>query len=97
MKAIQGSIHAIDNERRRNENNLNNLNRLRDKYGADEKSNSAQHKLRNQYKTCMNDALQEENLIRDALAKILEIRNVRNERRIQVSINGVLSVICNIG
>lgn len=92
MRAIQGSIHAIDYERRRNENNLNNLNRLRDKYGADEKSNSALHKLRNQYKICMNDALQEENLIRDALAKVLEIRNVRNERRIQVSINGVLSV-----
>lgn len=34
----------------------------------------------------MNDAVQEENLIREALAKILEIRNIRNERRIQVSI-----------
>lgn len=61
------------------------MNRLRDKYGSDEKSNSAQHKLRSQYKTCMNDAAQEENLIRDALAKIHEIRNIRNERRIQVS------------
>lgn len=85
MTAIQGLIHAIDNERRRNENNLNNLNRLQEKYGSDEKSNSAQHKLRSQYKTCMNDAIQEESLIRDALAKIQEIRNIRNERRIQVT------------
>lgn len=84
LTSIQGLIHAIDNERRRNENNLNNLNRLQEKYGADEKSNSAQHKLRSQYKMCMNDAIQEENFIRDALAKIQEIRNIRNERRIQV-------------
>lgn len=84
MTAIQGLIHAIDNERRRNETNLNNLTRLQDKYGPDERSNSAQHKLRNQYKTCMSDAIQEENLIRDALTKIQEIRNIRNERRIQV-------------
>lgn len=79
---IQGLIHAIDNERRRNENNLNNLNRLAEKYGLDEKY-SAQQKLRSQYKTCMNDAIQEESLIRDALSKIQEIRNIRNERRIQ--------------
>ncbi|XP_031623703.1 SAGA-associated factor 29 [Contarinia nasturtii] len=79
LTAIQGLVHAIDNERRRNENNLNNLTRLQDKYGSD----SAQHKLRSQYKTCMNDAIQEESLIRDALAKIQEIRNIRNERRIQ--------------
>lgn len=82
LTEIQGLIHGIDNERRRNETNLNNLNRLQDKYGSDEKY-SAQHKLRNQYKTCMNDAIQEESLIRDALAKIQEIRNIRNERRIQ--------------
>lgn len=96
MKAIQGCIHGIDNERRRNENNLNSLSRLLDKYGSDEKS-SAQHKLRNQYKTCMNDAVQEENLIRDALAKILEIRNIRNERRIQVSDSNktISEQICN--
>lgn len=84
MKGIQGLIHDIDNERRRSETNLNNLYRLQEKYGPDEKSNSAQHKLRSQYKICMNDAVQEENVLRQALAKILEIRNIRNERRIQV-------------
>lgn len=95
MTAIQGHIHAIDSERRRNENNLNNLTRLQDKYGLDEKSNSAQHKLRSQYKLCMNDAIQEENLIRDALAKIQEIRNIRNERRIQVK-KLINSIKCDI-
>lgn len=85
LKAIQVLIHDIDNERRRNETNLNNLYRLQEKYGSDEKSNSAQHKLRSQYKICMNDAVQEENVLRQALANILEIRNIRNERRIQVN------------
>lgn len=35
----------------------------------------------------MNDAIQEESLLRDALGKIQEIRNIRNERRIQVKSN----------
>lgn len=83
--AIQGLIHTIDNDRRRNETNLNNLYRLQDKYAADEKSNTAQHKLRNQLKVCMNDAQQEENVLRQALAKIQEIQTIRNERRIQVN------------
>lgn len=35
------------------------------------------------YKIGMNDAAQEESLIRQALGKIQEIRNIRNEHRIQ--------------
>lgn len=35
------------------------------------------------YKIGMNDAAQEESLIRQALSKIQEIRNIRNEHRIQ--------------
>lgn len=60
------------------------LNRLMEKYKSDEKLPSAQQKLRAAYKTSMNDAAQEESIIREALDKILEIRNIRNERRIQV-------------
>lgn len=60
------------------------MNRLKDKYHADERSSSAQHKLKSIYKTCLNDATQEENVLRNALNKISEIRNIRNERRIQV-------------
>lgn len=76
-------IHDIDNERRRNENNLNNLNRLQERYNSEERSSSQQYKLKSLYKTCLNDATQEENILRNALAKISEIRNIRNERRIQ--------------
>lgn len=85
LRAIQELIHEIDNERRRNETNLNNLHRIQEKHNSDEKSNSYQHKYKNLLKTCMNDAAQEENKIRQALAKITEVRNIRNERRIQVS------------
>lgn len=35
------------------------------------------------YKTCLQDASVEEDTIRKALEKIQEIRNIRNERRIQ--------------
>lgn len=83
FKDIQGFIHDIDNERRRGETNLSNLNRLLEKYKVDEKS--VQYKLKAAYKTCMNDAAQEESVLREALDRIIEIRNIRNERRIQVS------------
>lgn len=42
-----------------------------------------QHKLKSLYKMGL-DCEQEENLIRQALGKIQEIRNIRNERRLQV-------------
>ena len=43
----------------------------------------SQSKIRTMYKTALNDCNQEENLIREALAKIQDIRNIRNERRMQ--------------
>lgn len=36
------------------------------------------------YKTAVTHAEQEEEIIRKALQKITEIRNIKNERRIQV-------------
>lgn len=42
-----------------------------------------QSKIRALYKTALSDCNQEESLIRDALAKIQDIRNIRNERRMQ--------------
>jgi SAGA-associated factor 29 len=40
-------------------------------------------KLRSLYKFAANEALKEEKLIREALKKITEIREIRNERRFQ--------------
>lgn len=50
---------------------------------SEEKSPAVTHKLKTLHKIGIQDAIQEENLIRQALAKIQDIRNIRNERRIQ--------------
>lgn len=84
LRSIQGLIHDIDNERRRNEPNINHLFRT-EKLALDDKSSAIQQKLKHLYKSSLSDAAQEENLIRQALAKVQEIRTIRNERRIQVS------------
>lgn len=82
LRLLQGLIHDIDNERRRNEPYLNNLIRAKEKHIADDKV-ATQQQLKRLYKTCASDAAQEEQLIRLALSKIQEIRTIRNERRIQ--------------
>lgn len=77
-------VHDIEAERKRNEPNINNIVRTQEKLSGDDKSASVfQHKLKSLYKIGITDAMQEENLIRQALSKIQDIRNIRNERRIQ--------------
>lgn len=41
-------------------------------------------KLKGLYNTALNDAVQEEELLRQALTKITEIRNICNERKLKV-------------
>lgn len=43
-----------------------------------------QQKLKGLYNTALNDALEEEEFLRQALTKITEIRNICNERRLLV-------------
>lgn len=62
---------------------MNSIFRAQEKLSHEERQ-TPQHKLKTLYKMGMNDAAQEENLLRQALSKIQEIRNIRNERRIQV-------------
>lgn len=50
---------------------------------AEEKVAVVQLKMKMLYKTAITGCVQEENLIRQALAKIHEIRAIRNERRIE--------------
>lgn len=45
-----------------------------------------QMKSKSLYKTAISHAEQEEEVLREALQKITEIRNIKNERRIQVNI-----------
>ncbi|XP_012258780.1 SAGA-associated factor 29 isoform X1 [Athalia rosae] len=84
LKNIHNLVHEIEEERNRSEHNLNNITKAHDKITPDDKvSPYYQQKLKSLYSAAVSDAQQEEELIRKALAKINEIRAIRNERRIQ--------------
>ncbi|GAB0090435.1 SAGA-associated factor 29 [Sergentomyia squamirostris] len=83
LKSIQFIIHELENERRRNEVNINNILKAQGKMTTDEKSMVYQHKLKSLYKVAISECVTEENLIRQALAKIHEIRAIRSERRME--------------
>uniref|UniRef100_A0A182MLN5 SGF29 C-terminal domain-containing protein n=1 Tax=Anopheles culicifacies TaxID=139723 RepID=A0A182MLN5_9DIPT len=82
LKSLKTLVCEIETERKRNETNINNVIRLT-KMASEDKSPALNHKLKTLYKVGLQDALQEETLIRQALSKIQDIRNIRNERRIQ--------------
>uniref|UniRef100_A0A182WAA1 SGF29 C-terminal domain-containing protein n=1 Tax=Anopheles minimus TaxID=112268 RepID=A0A182WAA1_9DIPT len=82
LKSLKSLVCEIETERKRNETNINNVIRLT-KMTSEDKSPALNHKLKTLYKVGLQDALQEETLIRQALSKIQDIRNIRNERRIQ--------------
>lgn len=83
LKTLQSLIHDIEVERKGNEANLSSIIRAQEKFNFDDKTSIPQHKMKSLYKMGLSDAAKEEALIRQALAKIQEIRNIRNERRIQ--------------
>lgn len=90
LRSLQGLIHDIDNERRRSEPNIQQLLRTKDKLAAavadDQPPRPAtQQQLKRLYKLGLSDAAAEEALIRQALAKVHEIRAIRNECRQQAS------------
>lgn len=68
----------MDSERRRAESSIASLVRA-------QQSQTPNPKLKTLLQAKILEATQEEATIRAALAKIHEIRNIRNERRIQVS------------
>ncbi|XP_066585392.1 SAGA-associated factor 29 [Prorops nasuta] len=84
LKNIYHFVHNVENQRNRSEHNLNNIIKTHEKVTPDDKVSSYyQQKLKNLYNAATIDAQQEEEILRDALEKINEIRAIRNERRIQ--------------
>lgn len=83
LKDLQGLIHDIEDERKKNEANLGSIIRAQEKLIHDDRNALPQHKMKALYKAGLQDAAEEEALIRQALGKIQEIRNIRNERRMQ--------------
>lgn len=82
LKAINQLVHEIENKRHQTEQGLANLCKVYENHYGD-KSNHSQLKIRTQLKSAISQTEQEEDLIRKALQKVTEIRNIKNERRIQ--------------
>lgn len=84
LKNIYNLLHRIESQRIRSEHNLNNVIKTHEKVTPEDKvSPYYQQKLKNLYNAAVTDAQQEEEILREALSKINEIRTIRNERRIQ--------------
>lgn len=66
LREINRLVHEINNKRIAIELNII---KLQEK-SNDDKSSTYQHKLKSMYKTGIQDAAQEENLIREALKKV---------------------------
>ncbi|KAK9875313.1 hypothetical protein WA026_007709 [Henosepilachna vigintioctopunctata] len=78
LKSIHQLVHEIEKKRHTSEQGINAI------LNAQEDNNQhSQIKLKNLYKAAITQAEQEEDSIRKALQKIAEIRNIKNERRIQ--------------
>ncbi|KAK0174355.1 hypothetical protein PV327_010137 [Microctonus hyperodae] len=84
LKNIYQLIRDIENERVHSETNLNQIMKAHEKVTPDDKVTPYyQQKLKTLYNLAVQDAYQEEELLRTVLTKINEIRAIRNERRIQ--------------
>ncbi|EFA06014.1 SAGA-associated factor 29 [Tribolium castaneum] len=82
LKSLYHTVHEIEKKRQQSEQGINNIVKFQN--GQDEKSSQHyQMKLKSLYKSSISHAEQEEDLLRQALQKIAEIRNIKNERRIQ--------------
>lgn len=83
LKTLYQLVHDIEKKRHQSEQGINNITKFQS--GQDEKNTQHhQMKLKSLYKTAISQADQEEDVIRKALQRITEIRNIKNERRIQV-------------
>ncbi|XP_023226680.1 SAGA-associated factor 29-like [Centruroides sculpturatus] len=83
LKELYHVIHQCQDERNRSEHNLTNIAKTHERMQHEQKlSPYYKTKLRGLYKTAMQDADSEAELLRKALDTIAEVRAIRNERRI---------------
>lgn len=89
LKLLNSLVHEIESERVKGEQTLDSISKTHDKINQEGRFTPYnQQKLKGLYNTALNDALQEEELLRQALTKINEIRNICNERRLQARNGG---------
>lgn len=89
LKSLSSLVHEIEGERLRGEQTLEHITKAHDKINQEGRLTSYnQQKLKGLYNTALNDAVQEEELLRQALTKITEIRNICNERKLKARSEG---------
>lgn len=89
LKLLNSLVHEIEAERVKGEQTLESISKTHDKINQEGRFTPYnQQKLKGLYNNALSDALQEEELLRQALTKINEIRNICNERRLQARSGG---------
>nr|CAG4648089.1 EOG090X0A1W [Moina brachiata]SVE93145.1 EOG090X0A1W [Moina brachiata] len=84
LKGLHKLVRQIHDERQRNEPDVQAVLGAHEKLREDDRVNPYnKSKLKGMYQKVITDSEREEDLIRKALSKIYEIRNIRHERRIQ--------------
>lgn len=82
LKALSAITREIEEERVKNDVNITNLLKAKEKQNPDEKRTTTQG-LKKLIKSVIADTHREEEMLRKALDRITEIRTIRNECRIQ--------------
>nr|CAI5819931.1 unnamed protein product [Callosobruchus analis] len=86
LKLLQQLVHETEKKRQQCEQSITAL----QKYAQDDKSGGhSLQKLRSLYKNAISQTEQEDEVIRKALQKITEIRNIKNERRLQTRFTSI--------
>lgn len=83
LKELYSLIHNVQDERARGEHNLTNISKTHERMQQEQRVTPYyKSKLKGLYKTAMQDAEVEAELLRKALDKISEIKSIRETRRI---------------
>lgn len=89
LRELTHVIQQCQEERSRSEHNLSNIGKTHERIQQEQKlSPYYKSKLRGQYKTALQDAESEEELLRRALDLIFDVRAIRNDRRIAAKNSG---------
>lgn len=85
MTEVKDLVHEVESARSRTENDLEKLESVKEEVDAEENLTSGNlRKLRAAYAEVKNDTKKEEQLIRNALETIHQIRKIKNQRRLEV-------------
>ncbi|OWF42254.1 SAGA-associated factor 29-like isoform X2 [Mizuhopecten yessoensis] len=83
LKELYHLIHQVQDERARGEHNLTNISKTHERMQQEQKVTPYyKNKLKGLYKTAMQDAELEAELLRKALDKIAEVKSIRENRRL---------------